>query len=301
MRGRSDGLGIHRHDPTSRSASCGSLRSKRPRECFRVDGGDAGPLSSSAQGKLRSYERHLKKEGCTMLGRRQIHALNEQRPVLRAGALFLAALAVAMSAAQIAAAGPAAESPAPAAAPSEDVGPLQEIVVTATRHEEGLSQGADQRHGPDPGRDGCARHQGYPGCGALHPRNQHRQFGHQQHRDPRHRLDRRRRHHRHLSRRHAHSNARARLQSRRGAAAIVRSRPRRGAARAAGHAVRRGLRGRHGPLHHDAAELDPDQHLQPRRSLVHRRRRAELRGGHRGRHAGHRRHVRRARDRLVSL
>jgi outer membrane receptor protein involved in Fe transport len=75
-----------------------------------------------------------------MLGRRQIHALNEQRPFLRADAVFAAALAVAMSAAQMAQAGPAAESTAPGAAPSEDVGPLQEIVVTATRHEEGLSK-----------------------------------------------------------------------------------------------------------------------------------------------------------------
>ena len=237
-----------------------------------------------------------------MLGRRQIHALNEQRPCLRAGAFVAAALAVAMSAARKwPRRAPPRRAPPPRAASSEDAGPLQEIVVTATRHEEGLSQGADQRHGPDPGRDGRARHQGHPGCGSFHPRHQHRQLRNEQHRDPRHCLDRRRRDDGDLSRRHAHSNARARLQSRRGAAAIVRSRPRGGAARAAGHAVRRGLRGRHGPLHHHAAEFDPDEHLQPRRSLVHRRRRAELRGGHRRRHAGHRRHARRARKRVVSL
>ncbi len=75
-----------------------------------------------------------------MLGRRQIHALNEQRPFLRAGALVAAALAVVMSPAQMAQAGPAAEGTAAGAASSEDVGPLQEIVVTATRHEEGLSK-----------------------------------------------------------------------------------------------------------------------------------------------------------------
>jgi len=75
-----------------------------------------------------------------MLGRRQIRALNEQRPFLRAGALVAAALAVVMSPAQMAQAGPAAEGTAAGAASSEDVGPLQEIVVTATRHEEGLSK-----------------------------------------------------------------------------------------------------------------------------------------------------------------
>ena len=75
-----------------------------------------------------------------MLGRRQIRALNEQRPFLRAGALVAAALAVVMSPAQMAQAAPAAEGTAAGAASSEDVGPLQEIVVTATRHEEGLSK-----------------------------------------------------------------------------------------------------------------------------------------------------------------
>ena len=86
---------------------------------------------------------------------------------------------------------------------------------------------------------------------------------HQQHRHSRHRLHRRRRHHRHLSRRHADSDARPRLQPGRSAAAILRPRARRGAARTAGHVVRRRLRGRHGALHHHAAEPDPDQHLQP--------------------------------------
>jgi outer membrane receptor protein involved in Fe transport len=74
-----------------------------------------------------------------MLGRRQIHAFFERRLTFRAGALFAAALAVAMSAAEMAGADPAAETAA-AAAGAEDAGPLQEIVVTATRHEEGLSK-----------------------------------------------------------------------------------------------------------------------------------------------------------------
>ena len=74
-----------------------------------------------------------------MLGRRQIHALMERRVSFRAGALFAATLAVAMSAAEMAGADPAVESAA-AAGSAEDAGPLQEIVVTATRHEEGLSK-----------------------------------------------------------------------------------------------------------------------------------------------------------------
>ena len=74
-----------------------------------------------------------------MLGRRQIHALMERRVSFRAGALFAATLAVAMSAAEMAGADPAVESAA-AAGSAEEAGPLQEIVVTATRHEEGLSK-----------------------------------------------------------------------------------------------------------------------------------------------------------------
>ena len=45
---------------------------------------------------------------------------------------------------------------------------------------------------------------------------------------------------------------------------VLRHRSRRGAARPAGHAVRRRLRRRHGALHHHSAEPDPDQRLQPR-------------------------------------
>ena len=47
--------------------------------------------------------------------------------------------------------------------------------------------------------------------------------------------------------------------------------------------------------------LTADQRLQPRRGLVHRRRRAELRGRHCRRHPAHRRHARHPRDRLVSI
>ena len=61
------------------------------------------------------------------------------------------------------------------------------------------------------------------------------------------------------------------LQSGRGAAEVLRHRPRRGAARPAGHAVRRRLRGRHGALHHHAAEPDQDQRLRPRRGVLYRK------------------------------
>ncbi|HTB29287.1 MAG TPA: TonB-dependent receptor plug domain-containing protein, partial [Steroidobacteraceae bacterium] len=76
-----------------------------------------------------------------MLGRRQIHALIEGGLVFRAAALSLGVLT--MGAVQIAAADPAAATAAAtatSAAGAEDAGPLQEIVVTATRHEEGLSK-----------------------------------------------------------------------------------------------------------------------------------------------------------------
>lgn len=81
-----------------------------------------------------------------MLGRRQIHALIERPLNHRAAALALAALAAAMSASGIAQADPAAAAngavngAANGAAGAQDAGPLQEIVVTATRHEEGLSK-----------------------------------------------------------------------------------------------------------------------------------------------------------------
>ena len=50
----------------------------------------------------------------------------------------------------------------------------------------------------------------------------------------------------------------------------LRSRSRRGAARSARHAVRLGLRGRHDPLHHDAAERVPGIDLRAHRGLLHR-------------------------------
>ncbi len=160
-------------------------------------------------------------------------------------------------------------------------------------------QGADQRHRTDAGIPRHPRHQGLPGHRQVHAGREHRQHRHEQHLDPRHRLDGRRRHDRHLHRRHADPDACARLQSGRGAAQVLRHRPRGGAARPAGHAVRCRLRGRHGPLHHDAAEPDEDQRLLAQRAVVHPGRRGELRGGRRLRRAGHRRHARRSRQRLV--
>ena len=76
-----------------------------------------------------------------MLGRRQNHA-SIGRPVIFRAALAIGALGVAMSASEIAGADPAAETAAAAsaAAGAAETGPLQEIVVTATRHEEGLSK-----------------------------------------------------------------------------------------------------------------------------------------------------------------
>ncbi len=75
-----------------------------------------------------------------MLRRWQFHALSERCLILRSGALFAATLAVAIGVPRVSHAEPAAENPAAAGAPAEDAGPLQEIVVTATRHEEGLSK-----------------------------------------------------------------------------------------------------------------------------------------------------------------
>ena len=59
----------------------------------------------------------------------------------------------------------------------------------------------------------------------------------------------------------------ARLQPGRHAAEDLRPGSRRGAARTAGHAVRRRLRRRHGALHPDAAEHDRRQHLRAQRGL----------------------------------
>jgi iron complex outermembrane receptor protein len=67
-----------------------------------------------------------------MLGRRQNQALIGRHFIFRAAALSLGLLAIAH-------ADPAAETPAATSEPAE-TGPLQEIVVTATRHEEGLSK-----------------------------------------------------------------------------------------------------------------------------------------------------------------
>ena len=115
-------------------------------------------------------------------------------------------------------------------------------------------QGADQRDRAHPGEPRPARHQGlFRGC-PLHSGREFRYLRHQQHLDPWYFGHGRRRHHRYLPRRHADPDARARLQSRRSAAEILRHRSRRSAARTAGYAVRRRLRGRHGALHHDAAQ-----------------------------------------------
>ena len=97
----------------------------------------------------------------------------------------------------------------PAAAPA---GPLEEVVVTATRREESLSkiavsvtaitqEGLDMRGVKD--IESLARFT--PGINVDNS-------GHQQHRDPRYRLERRCGHHRHLYRRHADPDAGAGVQ-----------------------------------------------------------------------------------------
>ena len=140
--------------------------------------------------------------------------------------------------------------------------------MTATRREESLSKVPISVTALTQENLDLARHQGLLGRRALHPGCSVRQLGHQQHLDPRHLRHRRRRHHRHLHRRHADPDARARLQSRRGAAQVLRHRARRGAARSAGHAVRLRLRGRHGALHHHAAEPDQDHASTAAREVV---------------------------------
>jgi outer membrane receptor protein involved in Fe transport len=74
-----------------------------------------------------------------MLGRRQIRALIERHLIFRAAALSLGVAGATLGAAQISRADSAAETPA-ASGSAAETGPLQEIVVTATRHEEGLSK-----------------------------------------------------------------------------------------------------------------------------------------------------------------
>ena len=74
-----------------------------------------------------------------MLGRWQIQALIERHLIFRAAALSLGVAGATLGAAQISRADPAAETPASSSGAAE-TGPLQEIVVTATRHEEGLSK-----------------------------------------------------------------------------------------------------------------------------------------------------------------
>jgi iron complex outermembrane recepter protein len=72
-----------------------------------------------------------------MLGHRQVHALFDRHVAVDAAAVILAAFFAAAVAPGTALADPADEA-APAAA--DTGGPLQEIVVTATRHEENLSK-----------------------------------------------------------------------------------------------------------------------------------------------------------------
>jgi outer membrane receptor protein involved in Fe transport len=76
-----------------------------------------------------------------MLARRQFHTLLGRNAAAWA-AVILGALAMTAGAADRAQAGAAAETPAAAGdtATNAETGPLQEIVVTATRHEEGLSK-----------------------------------------------------------------------------------------------------------------------------------------------------------------
>ncbi len=205
------------------------------------------------------------------------------RPVYAAAyaALFLLALRI-----------PAAlAADASASTASADQGPmLQEVTVTATRREESASKvpisitaisAADMETRGIKDIQGIAR---------FTPGADHRHLGHEQHLHPRHLLLRRLGHHRHLHRRHAHPDARPRLQPGRGGAQDVRHRSRGGAARSAGHAVRRRLGGRYGALHHGAAQPHQDLHRCAQRIRLHPGRRAELRGRRRGgRPAGRRR------------
>ena len=104
---------------------------------------------------------------------------------------------------------------------------------------------------------------------------------------PRHRLDRGHLDHRDLRRRHADPDPSPQLRYRQPLSGPVRPRPRRGSEGTAGHAVRRGLRGRHRPLHHAGAEPDHLLGLRPRGVRQDRQRRQQLRG---------RRRIRRARS-----
>ncbi len=90
-------------------------------------------------------------------------------------------------------------------------------------------------------------------------------------------LERRLGHDRNLHRRRADSSAQPGLQFRRCISEAFRPRPGRGAARSAGHPVRRRLGRWHGPLHHDAAQSHSVQHQRQSRNVLHRGRIAELR------------------------
>src|SRR5579862_6075488 len=80
--------------------------------------------------------------GCIMVGRRQLNSLVEPRRAPRAVAFAASVLALAAAAPSALRADPAVAAPAAAGetAAAEEAGPLQEVVVTATRHEEGLSK-----------------------------------------------------------------------------------------------------------------------------------------------------------------
>ncbi len=85
------------------------------------------------------------------------------------------------------------------------------------------------------------------------------------------------------------------------AAEDLRPAARRGAARPAGHAVRRRRRGWGGALHPDSAEHDDRGHLYPQRIVLYAVRPAERGVRHRARPADRRWHLRRARQHLVPL
>ncbi len=157
----------------------------------------------------------------------------------------------------------------------------------------------DQHHRHQPGRDRPERHQGLLGHRPLHARGGLRLQPDQPDLDSRHLLERRIGHHRNLHRRYADSGAQPGLQLRRHAGQALRPRPRRSAARSAGNAVRRRLGGRHGALHHGAAQPHQNEHLRQGRNVLHRGRHAQLRIRRGRRYSGHRRRVRRARQRLV--
>jgi len=88
--------------------------------------------------------------------------------------IWLPLAAVGILGATMQAARAADQAGAPAGESSTARGGLQEVVVTATRHEESLSKVPISVTGADAGIDGSARHQGLPGRRAVHAWRDHR-------------------------------------------------------------------------------------------------------------------------------